>query len=60
MISLTVDNNKISFKGKGNNILVYTEELLAISFLRDELAKQLNTTAEITNRMIIEALLEEE
>lgn len=60
MISLTVDKNKISFKGKGNDMLVYTEELLAINFLRDELAKQLNTTVEIANRMIIEALLEEE
>lgn len=60
MILLTVDNNKISFKGKGNATLVYTEELLAISFLRDELAKQLNTTVEIANSMIIEELMEEE
>lgn len=60
MISLTVDNNEISIKGEGNSVLVYTEELLAIGFIRNILAEQFNMTTETANEMIIAALHEKE
>lgn len=60
MILLTVDSNEVRMKGKGNNILVYTEELLAITFLWSKLEEQLNMTRETANELIIAALNEKE
>ena len=60
MISLSIDNNEVTFDGKGNTVLVCVEELLAINYLRDKLAEQLNMTMENVNEMIIETLHEME
>lgn len=60
MISFSIDNNEVIFDGKGNTVLVCVEELLAINYLRDKLAEQLNMTRENVNEMIIATLHETE
>lgn len=56
MLNLLVDGGEVSFNARGIGMLVCTEELCAIDYLRDKLAEQMEISKETANKMIMESL----